>query len=260
MATRELNRDLLFGLFALQTGFIDQSALVAAFHGWVRDKSRSLAAYLIDRGDLKKDEMSAIDALVTLHQNGDGRTADRGVVETLGHHDWLRSEFERSLDPDAQTLLSLVEVSAFGAPAGDLDPTATVDACDATKSYKPAATSSAGGRFRILRFHAEGALGEIYVAHDEELNRDVALKRIKDQPAHDPDCRVRFVREAEITGRLEHPCIVPVYGLGEFADGRPEYAMRFIEGESLRAAISRHHGGSDKGVDAAARCFHCQIS
>ena len=46
--------------------------------------------------------------------------------------------------------------------------------------------------------------------------------------------RVRFVREAEITGRLEHPGIVPVYGLGEFADGRPEYAMRFIEGESLR--------------------------
>ena len=253
MATRELNRDLLFGLFALQTGFIDQSALVAAFRCWVRDKSRSLATYLIDRGDLKKDQMSAIDALVTLHQNGDGRSADRGVVATLGHHDWLLSEFERSLDPDAQTVLSLLEVSAFGAPAGDLDPTATVDACDATKSYKPAATSSAGGRFRILRFHAEGALGEIYVAHDEELNRDVALKRIKNEPAHDPDCRVRFVREAEITGRLEHPCIVPVYGLGEFADGRPEYAMRFIEGESLRAAISRHHaGGSDGGVDAAA--------
>ena len=42
----ELNRDLLFGLVALQNGFIDQSALVAAFHSWVRDKSQSLAAYL----------------------------------------------------------------------------------------------------------------------------------------------------------------------------------------------------------------------
>ena len=89
------------------------------------------------------------------------------------------------------------------------------------------------------------------VARDEELNRDVALKRMKDEPACDPNCRVRFVREAEITGRLEHPGIVPVYGLCQFPDGRPEYAMRFIEGESLRAAIARHHSsGHELAADA----------
>ena len=75
-------------------------------------------------------------------------------------------------------------------------------------------------------------------------------------PRSDPDSRVRFVREAEITGRLEHPGIVPVYGLGEFADGRPEYAMRFIEGESLRTAISRHHTARlDSAADPASRAL-----
>jgi len=45
--------------------------------------------------------------------------------------------------------------------------------------------------------------------------------------------RQRFLLEAEITGGLEHPGIVPVYGLGTYADGRPYYAMRFIKGDSL---------------------------
>ena len=55
------------------------------------------------------------------------------------------------------------------------------------------------------------------------------------------DSRARFVLEAEITGGLEHPGIVPVYGLGTYADGRPFYAMRFIKGDNLKAAIERFH-------------------
>ncbi len=47
--------------------------------------------------------------------------------------------------------------------------------------------------------------------------------------------------EAEITGGLEHPSIVPVYGLGHTSDGRPFYAMRFIRGDSLKEAIRRFH-------------------
>ena len=89
-------------------------------------------------------------------------------------------------------------------------------------------------RFRIVRFHARGGLGEVYVAIDDELHREVALKQIQDEHADDPDSRSRFVVEAEITGGLEHPGIVPVYGLGRNDDGRPYYAMRLIRGESLQ--------------------------
>ena len=79
------------------------------------------------------------------------------------------------------------------------------------------------------------------MALDGELHREVALKQILDSHADDPVSRHRFLMEAEITGGLEHPGIVPVYGLGTYADGRPYYAMRFIRGESLKEAIDRFH-------------------
>ena len=69
-----------------------------------------------------------------------------------------------------------------------------------------------------------------------------ALKQIQDCNADDPQSRLRFVVEAKVTGGLERPGIVPVYGLGYYADGRPYYAMRFIKGESLRDAIKRFIG------------------
>ena len=241
MPKRDVNRNLLFGLLALQNGFIDQSALVNAFHHWVRDKNQSLADYLIGRGDLVRDHKSAIEALVALHQEDDGESLQRGVAATLSRHGQVRAELERSLDPEAYRAVSLLYSVAL--TADDRETVAAADTDDATKSYNPEAAAPSGQRFRILRFHAEGGLGVVYLARDDELRRDVALKRIKGHSAHDPNCRERFVREAEITGRLEHPGVVPVYGLGQLADGRPEYAMRFIEGESLKRAITRHHEG-----------------
>ena len=102
-------------------------------------------------------------------------------------------------------------------------------------------------RFRLTRPHAEGGLGIVFVADDAELNREVALKEIKPRYADDAANQARFLLEAEVTGGLEHPGIVPVYGLGRYADGRPYYAMRLIRGDSLREAIARFHGGlSDK--------------
>jgi serine/threonine-protein kinase len=88
-------------------------------------------------------------------------------------------------------------------------------------------------------------LGEVFVANDEELNREVALKEIQPEHAVHPEHRARFLVEAEITGNLEHPGIVPVYGLGCYADGRPYYAMRFIKGDSLQEAIRRFHSAED---------------
>src|SRR5262245_2984697 len=58
-------------------------------------------------------------------------------------------------------------------------------------------------RYRHLRLHASGGLGEIYVAHDEELNREVALKEIREPLVHDLNSRARFLLEAEVTGNLE---------------------------------------------------------
>jgi len=97
------------------------------------------------------------------------------------------------------------------------------------------------GRFRILRRHARGGLGEVFVARDEELNREVALKQILDRHADDPVSRNRFLLEAEITGSLEHPGIVPVHGMGLDERGRPYYAMRLIRGDNLQETIRGFH-------------------
>src|SRR5262249_25584863 len=110
-----------------------------------------------------------------------------------------------------------------------------------------------GRRFRILRPHASGGLGTVFVALDAELNREVALKEILPRHADDPESRRRFLLEAEITGGLEHPGIVPVYGLGIYEGGRPYYAMRFIRGDSLKEAIDRFHGDETLKRDSSRR-------
>jgi eukaryotic-like serine/threonine-protein kinase len=122
-----------------------------------------------------------------------------------------------------------------------------------TENYRAQAVSSAAPallpRYHRLRFHARGGLGEVYVAHDAELNRDVALKEMQGRHAHDPVSRARFLAEAEVTGGLEHPGIVPVYGLGRYTDGRLYYAMRLIRDDdagsgTLKEAIRRFHESS----------------
>ncbi len=106
---------------------------------------------------------------------------------------------------------------------------------------RPGAVVSAPGRYRVVRPHARGGIGEVLLARDEGLNRDVALKRLLGTRGADPRPRRRFLREAEITGRLQHPGVVPVYGLGADAAGEPCYAMRFVEGETLHDAARRYH-------------------
>jgi serine/threonine protein kinase len=109
------------------------------------------------------------------------------------------------------------------------------------------------GRFRIVQFHARGNLGEVYLGHDEELHREVAVKQIQPRYAHDNGSRTRFVLEAEVTGALEHPGIVPIYGLGRRANGQLFYAMRFIRGESLKQAIARLHDAEASQRDVGER-------
>jgi serine/threonine-protein kinase len=148
---------------------------------------------------------------------------------------------------------SLVHVR--GAGPGPVPAKARTTAADPYATVAPSVGSSTsdGLRFRVLRPHAKGGLGAVFVAHDGELNREVALKEIQDRHADDEESRLRFLLEAEITGGLEHPGIVPVYGLGTYADGRPYYAMRFIRGDSLKEAIDRFHKADAVGLSPGER-------
>jgi eukaryotic-like serine/threonine-protein kinase len=129
---------------------------------------------------------------------------------------------------------------------------------DPSGSLAPTPTSS--GRFRKIHEHAQGGIGRVFVADDLQLHRKVALKEIR------PDCdhretRQRFIAEAEITGQLDHPNIVPVYCLERDAGQRPFYAMRWIQGRTLAEAIGTLHGGeSDSRVDFASVEFRSLLT
>jgi serine/threonine protein kinase len=102
--------------------------------------------------------------------------------------------------------------------------------------------------YRGLTPFAKGGLGEVSIARDSLVGRDVAVKRLLPQSGESPLRRRRFLREAAITGRLEHPGIAPVYGIGEDEAGQPCYAMRFVAGRTLLDAIRELHS---KHVTAA---------
>ncbi|HEV3203498.1 MAG TPA: protein kinase [Gemmataceae bacterium] len=122
-----------------------------------------------------------------------------------------------------------------------------------SRPEKPSEKIATRSQYRVLHTYAKGGLGEIRIAVDQQLNREVALKLIQKPHAHNPESRRRFLREAEITSRLEHPGIVPVYGVGQDQQGNPVYSMRFIRGESLQEAIERFHSADKPGRAAGER-------
>jgi serine/threonine protein kinase/tetratricopeptide (TPR) repeat protein len=228
MSPVDTEHNLLLGLLALQNGLIDQAQLVAAFQSWTRDKGRPLADHLVGLGYLDRAHCPLLEGLAALHLARHGGDAQRSLAAIPAGRS-TRESLARIGDPDLGATLGGV-----GSRSKEHDDDG---AADRTTSYSAGAATGDGQRFRVLRPHARGGLGAVFVALDGELNREVALKQILDGHADDPASRSRFLLEAEITGGLEHPGVVPVYGLGTYGDGRPYYAMRFIRGDSLKEAI-----------------------
>ena len=97
-------------------------------------------------------------------------------------------------------------------------------------------------RYTVMRKLGEGGLGTVWLARDEKLKRIVAIKEIDAGAAESPRSWQRFHREAEITGHLEHPNVVPLYQFGtDPKRGQPFYAMRFVGKRTLADAIDEYH-------------------
>src|SRR4051812_37926537 len=113
-------------------------------------------------------------------------------------------------------------------PGGDVPPAAQAGVPTPPFPSPPEPTSPPPAeRDAVVPLHAEGGLGQVFVALDRDLNREVALKQMRPDRAAVPGSRRRFLKEAQVTGQLEHPNIVPVYELSRrAADGQPFYTMR----------------------------------
>ena len=94
------------------------------------------------------------------------------------------------------------------------------------------------GRYRLEAQLGRGGMAAVFSGVDEELGRRVAVKVLAEHLADDEEIRRRFLREARLAGRLNHPNVVRVYDIGE-RDGRPFIVMELVEGENLAALLVR---------------------
>jgi len=104
---------------------------------------------------------------------------------------------------------------------------------DRTRSFIPLTKGTMVSHYRIVEKIGAGGMGEVYLAEDSKLSRNVALKFLPALHSSDDDFKARFVREAEATAKLHHPNIVTIHEVSEY-QGRPFFAMEHVEGKSLR--------------------------
>jgi serine/threonine-protein kinase len=236
-----VDQEMLLAVLATLTDTIPEATVAGVVTQWSEDPSRSLTQMLRDQAGLDEQQLQALQRIVAAHWEScrhdfrlslaawdvatvppEGRTEPHlsGGSDRLG--DVLARYIERT--PPVEGSL---EAEGVGSP-------------------KDFPGSPSDFRYQPLRSHAKGGIGEVWLARDRELQREVALKKLQGRYADRGDLRARFLLEAEITGKLEHPGIVPVYSLGKDAEGRPFYAMRFIRGDSLAVTIQQFHGARKK--------------
>src|SRR6185312_10833738 len=189
----EAERDLLFGILALQNGLIEQADLIAAFQVWTKERSCPMAQVLVERGSLSPADRAMLDGLVRRHVEKQGGEPERGVAAvtppgcTADGLDRGTSPTHGPAGPPSQfSVFADIEESDIGPltiGVGQL--LGREEPADA--SFTLGQSTSEGGRFRLLRQHARGGIGMVFVALDGELYREVALKQIQPRHADDPN-------------------------------------------------------------------------
>jgi hypothetical protein len=162
---------LLLGTLALQHNFVDRDALLSTLKDWVDDKSRDLGETLVDRGDLTAVQLALLETLAdqTLKQyDGDVNQslASRSALDTI--RDDLEQLHDTELNATLTSLSAASTVTYHGVPTHQ-------------NRDRLAAVHFPDHRFRLIKKINEGGQGDIYLAMDEALNRQVALKRIRKQ-------------------------------------------------------------------------------
>jgi PAS domain S-box-containing protein len=219
----DTDRNLLFGVLALQADLIDPQQFIEACLLWTSRKEVPLADLLVERGWIVPDDKAHVDYLLgrKLHKHGGDARASLVAIP-----DDVKRSLAALEDDDIQRSLA-----GWPGPGEVVHQVATVAHVPGPKE-----------RYARLRLHATGGIGRVWLAHDTDLGRDVALKELRPERAEHATLGARFLQEAQITGQLEHPGIIPVYELVRACDGRqPFYTMRFVKGRTLSEAARAYH-------------------
>ena len=242
-------RNLIFAGLGLQLGLIRKDQVIRAFTDWLFDKARPLGEILVAQNGLTEEQRKIIDAAVEAHIQQEGDEAK--ALASLNNVKDLGSDLDHLADEDiyrtvdiALALHKELGTDRLGTRLPELGKEGP-----ASLPF-PALKTAEKDRFERMGFLDSGNLGEVYFAMDSELNRMVVAKYIKANAAQDRLNQALFHLEGEVTGALEHPGIVPVYGLGRDSQGRIYYAMRYIRGRKLSQVIAEYQGipPSDPGA------------
>jgi len=231
MSQSTTDRNLLAGILGLQTSLYSESHLISAMRAWVFRKSTNIEDVLLEQGALTHEQRQFLTKLVEQYLCLNGQvpaTALSKLPATSG----LTESLLVLNDAEVNSFISITDAPKRGGSANSEGLAETAISSNVVPLDD--------ARYKILRPHARGGLGQVSVAEDMQLHREVALKQIIGHHSASTESRNRFLIEAEVTGRLEHPGIVPVYSLG-FTKSGPYYVMRFIRGESMKQAIDRLH-------------------
>jgi serine/threonine-protein kinase len=215
----DTDRNLLFGVLALQADLIDNQQFIDGCGAWAARKDVALADLLMERGWLTPEAKTHVEFLLQ--------------AKLKKHQGDVHASLAAALGPQVRHSLAGLQDADIQQTCADLppaDPSSTTD-------YH----AEARGRYQLLRLHATGGLGQVWLARDGDLGREIALKELKPERSSQLATRVRFLEEAQITGQLEHPSIVPVYELVPRESPSPFYTMRFIRGRTLREASAAYH-------------------
>jgi serine/threonine protein kinase/WD40 repeat protein len=223
MAPVDIDRNLLFGVIALQDDLVDHNQFVDVCGGWALRLETPLPELLLERGWITPDNRREIELKM-----------ERKIRKYGGLHASLAA----AAGPAARDAIRAVNHPEIRKSLNSLAPIAShVLAETVMRSDRPEHS-----RYTLTRVHAQGGLGKVWLARDSELQREVALKEIRPDRASHPEVARRFLKEAQITGQLEHPNIVPVYELARRdLDNQPFYVMRFVKGQSLHEAFRAFH-------------------
>jgi len=217
----DADRNLLFGVLALQADVIDADQFIKICTLWTTHKQAALGDLLIELGWITAIDKADVERLIERKLKRHGGDPRAGLAA-------VSDDVKRSLaalqDDD-------INRSLCDLPGPDASTTfITVD--DVPR---------AGERYSLTRLHASGGIGRVWLAHDRALGRDVALKELRPERTA-PTHRTRFLQEARITGQLEHPGIAPVYELALRPGNQPPfYTMRFIRGRTLSETARAWH-------------------
>jgi PAS domain S-box-containing protein len=216
------DRNLLFGALAMQAGLITADQFAKACSIWATSKASSLPDILYEQGWLVPQDQAHVDYLV-----------ERKLTRVGGD---VRESFA-GLSAEIRGVLATIGDDTIGG-AGIRQTIAYEGQGDATTTRAP----KSGQRYQLNTLHAAGGIGEIWLARDADLERDVAVKRLQSQSSGSEVTKMRFLREARITGQLDHPGVVPIYEIClDEATGQPYYSMRFLRGRTLTEAVKVYH-------------------